>query len=749
MKVRLILGLFCSCSLIAFADGARAQATTPPPAATTGSGAQAATPASPVTAVQEIVVTAQKREQRLQDVPISVSVVSGDQLKRQGVTDATQLQYTAPELTFTAGPSPSYAIRGIGTQTYSRAASSDVSIVLDGVIQGQPDPPVNSLFDIQRVEILSGPQGMLFGKNASAGVINIVTNAPDPKAASLTAHADVGEHDYQVYQGTLNLPVTADSALRVSVFSNGEGSLLRNAYNDQPINQYTDYGGRARFLFSNEAIKINIIADYEKKNGDVPIYTSRDVGSLGPALAQCGVTAGAHNTDVCLSAPNYLTVESYGLSGQVDIPIGDYTLTSITADRQYARNEGFDTSEIAANLLNVNSTREFDNQISEELRLTSPAGKRLEYVAGLYFYDFDFKLNGAQAGTFGLLPFQALLDAPAQHINEFSYAGFAQATLHLWQGLSLIGGGRETRDIVSATDDFACSNGVGVCIPGITALGNSSDKIDYDNFSYRIGAQYKFSRDDMVYLTYTRGYKGPAINTPYAGDITTTPVKPEIPLYLELGAKAAFFDRRLVLDVVGFHDTVKDFQAQVLDTKVFPSAFVFANASKLQSDGVQFNFMARPLAGLSLDGGFLYNHAVYGDFLAACTPDFCNGAVNVKGQQLANAPRWSANLNGEYDHELTAGYDGYLSANVSFRGATSSDPPDPKEQIASYAIVNGRLGVRTQDGRYGVAIFARNLFDNRFTSIIFPDPVSGGANYDQAFSRDAFRVIGVSLDAHY
>jgi iron complex outermembrane receptor protein len=743
-----MLSLLCGCSLAALAGRAGAQsAPTPPPAVTP---AAPSAPSGQVAAVQEIVVTAQKREQRLQDIPVTVSVVSGDQLKRQGITDATQLQYTAPELTFTSGPSSSYAIRGIGTQTYSRTASSDVSIVLDGVIQGQPDPPVNSLFDVQRVEILSGPQGMLFGKNASAGVINIVTNPPDPSKTSLTAHADVGEHDYQVYQGTLNLPVSSNSALRVSVFSDGEGSLIHNLYDDRPINQYTDYGGRARYLFYNEAIKINIIADYEKKNGDVPIYTVRDSGSLGPGLAQCGVTPGAHNTDVCLSGPNYLTVESYGLSGQVDIPLGRYTLTSITADRQYSRSEGFDTSAVAADLLNINTTQEFDNQVSEELRLTSPAGERLEYVAGLYFYDFNFKLTGAQAGNFGILPFQAVLDQPTQHVNEFSYAGFAQATLHLWQGLSLIGGGRETRDSVSAVDNFTCDPTLGVCLPGlVTAIGTSSDKVDYNNFSYRIGGQYKFNRDDMVYLTYTRGYKGPAVNTPYAGDITTTAVKPEIPLYLELGAKAALFDRRLVLDMVAFHDTVKDFQAQVLDTKVFPSVFVFANASKLRSDGVQANFMARPFEGFSLQGGVLYNHAVYGDFLSACTPAFCNGAVNVKGQQLANAPRWSANLNGEYDHTVVSGYEGYLSANVSFRGPTSSDPPDPKEQIASYAIVNGRLGVRTEDGRYGLAIFARNLFDNRFTSIIFPDPVSGGSNYDQAFSRDAFRVIGVSLDVNY
>ena len=736
---------------VATAASASAQQVSAPPADATSIDA---TPAQTTVqkagkGTEEIVVTAQKREQRLQDVPVSVSVVSGYQLVNQGVTDATQLQYTVPGLTYTAGPAPAYAIRGIGTETYSRTASSDVAVVVDGVVQGQPQPPSNSLFDIQRVETLSGPQGMLFGKNASAGLINIVTNTPDPGEFTSAFHTDLGENGYQVYQATENVPLSGNSALRISAFSNGQDARLFNRFDNRPVDQHTDYGGRARYLFSNENVTVNVIADYEHDHGATQVWTVRRAGSLAPLLAACGVTAGPDNTDLCLDGPTSRNTDSYGLSAQIDVPIGAYTLTSITADRQFTSQVNADSDAVALNFLDLNYVREFDNQFSQELRITSPAGRRLEYVAGLYYYDFSYKYNGEQAGTLGFFPSPILLDAPTQHAKEYSDAAFAQATFHVWNGLSLIGGMRETRDAVSSIGYFPCVASLGTCIPGLTALGPQDAKVTHYNLSYRVGAQYRFDDDSMVYLTDTRGYKGPAINTPYAGNITPTIVKAETPTYVEAGIKQSLFDRALTVNVAAFHDIVRNFQAQTLNTQTTPSYFTFANASKLKSEGIEVDFYARPAQGLRLDGGIIYNYAIYGDFLSQCT-SVCTGVVNVKGNQLAGAPRWQMNFNGEYARPLIDGYDGFIATNVSWRSDASTNPvKDPNEVIKAYALVNGRIGIRSDDGRYTLAFFARNLFDKRFPTVIFPDPVSGGRNYDQAFSPDAFRVLGASLDINF
>ncbi len=696
--------------------------------------------------LEEVVVTAQKREQRLQDVPLSVSVVTGSQLTDQGVTDLTQLQYSVPGLTYTAGPSPAYSIRGIGTQTFSRSASSDVSVVVDGVIQGQPQPPSNSLFDIQRVEILSGPQGMLFGKNASAGVINVVTNAPDPREAGTSFHADLGENGYQVYQGVENLPLSEHSALRVSAFANSQGPHIDNVLTGQPADQYTDYGGRAHYLYDGDAVKVNVIADYERDDGAPLIWTARQASTLAPLFKACGVTPGPDNTDVCLDGPADRTTKSYGLSAQIDYQIGDYTLTSITADRQYGSTTDSDSDSVMLDLLDENFVHEYDNQFSQELRVSSPAHQTLDWVAGLYYYNFDYRYAGAQAGTLGLTPVPLLLDAPLQRIHEYSYAAFGQATLHVWRGLNLIGGLRETRDDTSSTGNFPCVQTLGLCVPGVTALGTADDKVSHFNLSYKAGAQYQFDDDEMAYLTYTQGYKGPAINTPYTGNITPTIVQAETPIYVETGYKESFFGKALFVNAALFHDLVRNFQAQTLDVQAVPSYFTFANAGKLHSEGFEVDFYGRPLPGLRLNGGITYDNATYGGFLSECT-SVCVGAANVKGNPLANAPRWQMNTGGEYSRSLFDGLEGFGAADVSWRSDVSSSPvSDRNEVIRGYALVNARLGIRSEDGHYGLAFFARNLFDKRFASIIFPDPVSGGANYDQAFSPDAFRTLGASID---
>ena len=699
--------------------------------------------------IDEVVVTAQKREQRLQDIPLSVSVVTGAQLTDQGVTDITQLQYSVPGLTYTAGPSPAYSIRGIGTQTFSRSASSDVSVIVDGVIQGQPQPPANSLFDVARVETLSGPQGMLFGKNASAGVINVVTNAPDPHDYSASFHADLGENGYQVYHGVGNMPVTENSALRLSAFGNSQDAHIHNLPNGAPVDQYTDYGGRARYLYSGSDVKIDIIADYERDDGSPPIWGVRRASTLAPLLKACGVQPGPDNTDVCLDGPAYRMTKSYGLSAEVDYQIGDHTLTSITADRQYGSTKNTDSDSVALDLLDINYVHEYDNQFSQELRIASPAHQALEYVAGLYYYNFDYKYVGEQAGTLGLSRIPLLLDAPLQRIREYSYAAFGQSTLHLWRGLGLIAGMRETRDDMSSTGSFPCVPSVGLCVPGVTALGPANAKVSHFNASYKGGAQYQFDADEMVYATYTRGYKGPAINTPYTGNITPTIVEAETPIYVETGYKGSFFDKALFLNASLFHDLVRNFQAQTLDVQAVPSIFTFANAGKLHSQGFEIDLYGHPIQGLRINGGITYDNATYGGFLSQCT-SVCVGAANVKGNPLANAPRWQTSLGGEYSRPLIDGLDGFAAADVSWRSNVSSSPvSDPNEVIRGYALVNTRIGLRSDDGHYGIAFFARNLFDRRFPTIIFPDPVSGGANYDQAFSSDSFRTLGASVDIYF
>lgn len=717
--------------------------------------AQSSKPGAENATVTELVVTAQKREERLQDVPVAVSVVSGPQLATQGIVDASQLAQTIPELTY----GEQYNIRGVGTTTFTRSSENDVSVVVDGVIQGQLQAPVNGLFDVARVEVLSGPQGMLFGKNASAGVINIVTNAPNPAAREFIGHADLGDDGYQVFQAVANLPINDKTALRISGFSNSQDGEITNKGPGPGVGGYTNAGVRARLLWApSDDVTVNIIADYEKDHGGSLTWTSRvAVPPLSQILAGCGVTPSHTNTQVCLDAGLGEKRESYGLSGQVDWKLGDYSLTSITAYRAY-NNVGYgDSDTTPLNILNVNNSTDFDSQVSEELRLASPAGQRLEYVVGLFYYNYHYKPFTDQAGELGLLPVPADR-ASVGSVNQFSYAVFGQATFHVTDKLSLIFGGRETRDILSASTLNYVIPAHGINLPGFSTPGLSAGKVDTDNFSYRVGAQYKLSADDLLYLTYSRGYKGAAVNNLAPGTTGPTVVNPEIPEDLEVGYKTTLLDRRLVLDVAAFDETIKDFQAQVFENLAGFGTFVFANASELRVRGVQASFYSKPLEGLTVNGGAIYNDATYGDFVVPCNAAYTVGCTteggslvtNARDSQLAQAPKWKLTLLAQYDRPVSEHLTGFIEADTAWQSRVNASPtPDPNLVIPAYAITNARLGVRTADGRYSVAVFAKNLFDKRAPATLFTDPLQPAGNYDQVFQPNAFRVIGVSLDVRY
>ena len=733
--------------------------------------AQQAAPAVPQSqpaatdTVGEVVVTAQKREQRLQDVPLSVSVVSGDTLKTQDVTNIQQLQYAVPELDT---PDGHFAIRGIGTTTYTRSAESDVSIVVDGVVQGQYNPPQSGLFDLQRVEVLSGPQGMLFGKNASAGVVNIVTTAPALNQFGASGHVDAGSQGYDIFQGVLNVPLGDTAALRASAFHNSYGNYTTNLYNGEKYGAVDDSGGRLRLLWEPTSnLTVNLIGDYEKQSSASTSTSRQLAGLLAPVILACGVKPGPNNLNTCIDAPVVGGYEDYGLSLTIDYRLGDYTITSITADRQHADHGGGDTDGSPLNVLDVNSSKDFDNQFSQELRLTSPTGQRVEYVAGLYFWDFNFKPVTDQAGGIGVLPAPLQADRSSYgYVNQVSYAVFGQATVKLIDGLNLILGGRETRDQLTSSTVNYVNPAVGIYIPGFSVPGTenggqvySSGKVDTDNFSYRAGLQYKASRHTMLYLTYSRGYKGPAVNNISPGVIGQTIVKPEIPLDWEAGVKTSLFGNHLTADLSLFDETVKNFQAQVFGVQGGIGQFTFANASHLFARGAELNVAARPIPGLSLAGGVLYNHATYDNFIVQCDAGYTTGCAsqngslvaNAKGLQLAGAPRWKLTASAEYSHSVTRALDVFGETDANYRDDVRSvAAPDPNTVIGGYALVNGRIGVRTHDGRYSLAVFAKNLFDKRAVALIYPDPLLPVAgNYDQSFSPDSFRVIGVSLDAKY
>ncbi|HEV2597892.1 TonB-dependent receptor [Sphingopyxis sp.] len=718
----------------------------------------------------EIVVTAQKRSERIIDVPVSVNSVGSDQLDRQRVYSLNDLSTAVPSVSSTG------AIRGISTTGAARSSAGAVAVLLDGVDLGPPvvgQSQISNLFDVERIEVLSGPQATLFGTTASAGVIQVVTKAPDPTKFEVSGRAEVAEFGFHREQLTVNVPLGANMALRVSGHNDQSKGIVRNTLTGERP-EFWDRGVRGRLLWEpSDNLSINLIADYNRGGGnslrDIA-YAIAPTASLQARLAACGITASLNNRENCPAGVNKITArnEKYGFSGQVDLALGDHTLTSITAYRRHRIGDlgyngpGGDSDFLSENILDTNLTAEDLQTFSQEIRLTSPSNQTLEYVLGLYYFDKNQKDSVIQAGQLGdlgallrlvngLPPTAIIGRVTLLDIDQRAYAAFGQATLHVTDKLSLIAGARYTEDKLSDVSrsltptttptlgSYGYSFVVNPFAPGVPPaffLAPVNQSVKVNNFSWKLGAQYEFSRSLMTYFTATRGYKGPSVNDQAAPPIAIPIIRPEIPMNYELGMKGAFFDNRVLVTLALFHNKVKDFQTSIY---VPPSAgnpagsFATGNAPFIKSRGVDLNIFARPTDELTLNAGLLYNKGTYADtFLVACaqgaTPGVgdCSAAgLTTPVSQLAGVPKWRLLLNGEYATEVKSGLTVFFQADATYESSRfSGTTPDPLLDINGETIVNARVGFRATDRRWAASIFAKNLLGTD-QSRLQGDPLTG------------------------
>jgi iron complex outermembrane receptor protein len=763
-----ILGLVAASSTLAIASVGAAQTAAPPaPAA-----------AASVDTIEELVVTAQKREQRLIEVPLSVTAVGADQLQRQNITSLTDLSRAVPSV------SANGSVRGVSTNGSARSSEGAVAVVLDGVELGHPAvgaAQVSSIFDVERVEVLSGPQGMLFGKNASAGVINIVTKAPNPSRFEAIGHADAGSAGFVRLQGVVNLPVSDNAALRISAHHDENEGIVRNTLTGQKPESHST-GVRGRFLWEPSSdLSINLIADYDRagSNGQRDVaYAIAPTAALQARLAACGIVASLSNRQNCSEGNSKVPGRDtkYGLSGQIDYQVGGFTLTSISAYRHRQTGDfdyhglGGDSDFLSTDILSTNLTPERLSTISQELRLTSPAGEKLDYVAGLFYSQTDQRDQVIQAGGLGLVPAPLRIGRIAMlDIYSRSLAAFGQATYHVTDAFSLIVGARYTDDILkdtsnsltNATTPTVASYGY-IYSPGFY-LAPVNAKVKTNNFSWKLGAQYVFSRDLNAYFTATRGYKGPAVNDQASPPLVTPIIKPEIPMYYEAGLKGAFMEGRLLGTVALFHNKVKDFQTSVYSpaTATNPVAgFGQGNSPYVLSKGVEVNLTGRPTKALTFSAGAIYNDAKYSDsFLVSCAPSQTAGvgACSAQGttrpvSQIAGVPKWRVLLNGEYAKEIASGLTGFVQSDLTYESKQFTQAtPDPMLGQPEHWLLGGRVGVRSTDGRWGLSLFGRNLLDKRYDNLSYDvmSGFNGGGGRSFWIAPAQGRTWGASLDARF
>ncbi len=700
----------------------------------------------------DIVVTAQRRQELVTQVPISITVASQAQLERQQVNNVSDLNRIAPALEIQSAPAQNTggggAIRGIGTQSFSPGATASVGIVVDQVSQGNAN--IADLFDVARIEVLKGPQGTLFGLTTSAGVINITTNAPDPTRVSArisTQLSDQGtagsKFGQQIVQGVINLPLGDTSALRVSGLVNLRQGVNRNALTND-YNDVNRYAVRGRFLWDpTDKLSVNLIGDWFKSTnengGDFFTFTRNDANLA--RLVGCGVTPGEGNQNYCAATPFSNRTKAFGGSAQVDYEADPFTLTSITAYRrsQYDTTGGniYRADPIVSELLSGPiSTRV--RLFTQELRISSPSNGRFEYTAGLFVSSQETD-QSPERFTITLRPAPGVripvVNTPGarNEVTDESMAIFGQGTVHVTDRLRAILGARFTGARLALRRTDAGTNAV------------TQQRLNTEKFSYRLGAQYDLGGDSMAYATASRGFKGGQIATPTAPALPYV-VLPEIPLSYEAGLKSTLFGG-LVADLSLFYQKVQNFQAQECIVNPTTAQLICGqtNIDGVKSRGAEINFFGRVSDRLSLNTGFIYTKATYpGGFIGT-------DGSNIGGRQLAFAPKYKFTLSGEYEQPITNAIGGFLAVDTIWKSRLSyQNTSRIEETFRAHWIVGGRIGVRTDDDRFSAAVFARNLFNKNEPSLLQAGfGGTGVAAIGAIYGPQSFRQVGLQLDARF
>ena len=745
--------------------------------------------------LEEIVVTAQKRPERLADIPASVSVVSNETVSSQNVGDIADLNKLVPSLDLNGslnGRVP-MGIRGISSVSNEGTVglSSGVAILIDGVPVPSDSTYGNQLEDIQSIEVLKGPQATLGGRTAASGVINMVTRGPsDTWTGDISATATNDNEDR--INGFIAGPIAQGLDFSLSAYGNQRDYPIRNIQLDKRDTQDAS-GARGKLLFKpNDNLDIQLMVNYALTRSEganfVYAYLSPGatllVGTGGPPfLSQAallpGITPSLSNQYYSSPIEASARAEDKDATLSVEYRFGELTFGSITAyqhEIQTNRQDLFTVASYFWNDLtgapaggtppfyNVQELDENINQFSQEFKLASPTNQDFSYLLGAFYSDTRVRLQQ----TRNLLPAYDNVDITP---DTSTYDLYGRTTWKITPETWLVTGLRYNYDKLSYVDHqllYTFSFPPPVILPNQNASDSSSSSTVVGDISL----QQHFTPDWMGYATYARGYSPGAYNTTEAIDTTGTTTSPsKLPLVaketvdnFEIGSKSTFLDHTLSLNAAIFYTKYHNFQIQTFDetsTAINPPLILTA-AGGAKTQGVEVDSSWVPTRRLRLDLSAAYIDAKFTDYpnapcyygtttAAAGTPTCTQ---DLKDKPLPNSPRFRMNANVERSFPLpSVPYEVVFDANYSFRtDAQMLTDQNPQAIQASYGILNLNLGFNQSAGRYSITAFVNNVTNKHYDVDVedFWSAPWGGTNtvIDQP-ARDAVRYYGVRLKASF
>ena len=711
-----------------------------------------------------IIVTAQKRSQDILDVPVAVTALSSETLENNGVAEFTDLTRIAPSLTVTQGSNTnnsSVALRGIGTYAFSIGVEPSVSVVVDDVAVVQQAQAFSNLADIERIEVLRGPQGTLFGKNASAGVINIVTKAPSDYFTGSVEGSLTTDDEIRV-NGSLSGPIGDNLGFRVNAYYVKRDGHIRNLTNNTDLNGEEGWGIRGKLAFESGDFDGQLIIDHNERDSAATASTYRTVpmgarllGAVPFAAFSAGLTPGAENFQTRLSDDPISNNKQTSGTLKLNYDFGGHVLTSVSSyqDWGYTFTQDVDGTEfaLAGPLGGIVQSGPFDaRQFTQELRLTSAPSDNWEYMFGLFFSDSETERSFMRGPVFG-----ANWNSTA---GTTSYALFGQWTYNISDRTRLTSGARVNHEKIDVLFNELNTNPAGLF------QGSAKDTA----FTGKVSLQHDVVDDVMVFASFSSGYKGQGfdVSSGFTQARADNPVRPENSLSYELGVKGRVFDNRVNFSLTGFWTDYDDFQAQSARIVGGVVLLDLNNVGKLRTKGIEAEVSAELFDGFNLSATASYVDAKIRSFPTAnCYPGqtIAQGCVDIDGpgpltnfvqdlagQRLANAPKYGFTLGGSYKTEIPGSpLSAFFNANYAWQDDVNFDLfQNPRTVQPSYGIANISLGLEETDNQnWKVTAFVNNLFDKVYAAnIADASGLYGGTPVlTQILPRNSRRYGGIKI----
>jgi len=639
----------------------------------------------------EMIITAQKRESSLQDTPLSVSAMSGDMLEKVGITTIEDLQFFVPGITVTNDSMAIVNIRGIGTSAFGVATDPSVTVYVDGVYQPRPTTGYQDMFDIERVEILRGPQGVLFGRNSTGGTLNIVSKDASDEfegAVGIT----LGNLNKRTFSGTVSGPLSDKVRARATLLRNTRDGIYTDVVTGDKYQDQDTFAGRGTLAFDlSDNFELVLRGDFnrERETGYPAVRAS-----YAADIVAAGATIPLNDREVAFDTKPVSNTDVWGVSSTATWTGEAVGFKSITAYRESTVDQVIDADGTDLFLFDI-GFQEQSKSFSQELQFYNTDAGRVDWMAGMFFLNED--------GVGGI---DILFQNPQIVIGESNvttaYALFGQSTVHVTDRLRATAGLRysyEKKKYVFST----AVNG--------TEVDSGSPNDSWGAWTPRFAVDFDFSDDVMGYVSATRGFKSGGFQLGDAGSFD-----PEYLWSYEAGVKTSLMDDRLRANVGVFRYDYTNLQV----VEFIGGVATTSNAGKAIVKGIEGEFLARVSDNLDLNATVAYLDATYDTFF--------EGGVDFSGNRLANSPKWSYSFGAQYTLDLTN------QGSLTFRSDYAwRDTVDFKRNNLSqfrsntYSLLNANVTYRSPDRLWEASVYGTNIGDTKYATYITVGRNAAGA----------------------